>query len=602
MGATNLYNDYMKKKSVLPTANTNSVLSTNSNNLDLKTQIVNNNANQNIPKQQSATSTSTLGQVNPNSISGVNTPTNANPNLRTAPTASNIPSVASAGAMARKSSPTSSKVTVTVGKGKTNVEKYNGILQQILKEQQEQAKKDYESSKNSITTEYNNSKNELQTNYDNTKKEYEFAKNEANKNFNTSKEELADTLYKQQEATNIDGANRGIQYSPQMLGLKNVNSINHNKNLTKLINEKNTLLSEIDMKIANLTNSLNTSLGNLQNSYNADLSELENTHLGNLSSGNQQYLSSLLDLMLSDSGNASGGSSYSGKSYGYNSYKGYKSNYKPYTYNSYSGSKSRSANVYDNSNDYVNGAGLLELKKVSSDVFNDIVKGGAINLNNVDDVTAQYDEVMSEYLDSLEGMPQEYIDEAMATMKVTRQQLLNKAYSNSTNTPYIDSNLVAHLPQTPLRRSAILNNRIEGDIRKAVAEENASGNFKAKTLNNANNVHQKIVQEARKKNNIKQKQINKKVNSDVKKLNKKGDSASKFKAKTISNANSIHNKIVSEAKKNGKTIYVNKSKTTKKQSQASRVKAKRKSVINNVVNGTKKFFNNIKKNISKKFK
>lgn len=602
MGATNLYNEYMKKKSVLPTANTNSVLSTNSNNLDLKTQIVNNNTNKNIPTQQSATSTSTLGQVNPNSISGVNTPTNANPNLRIVPTASNTPSIASAGAMARKSSPTSSKVTVTVGKGKTNVEKYNGILQQILQEQQEQAKKDYESSKNSITTEYNNSKNELQTNYDNTKKEYEFAKNEANKNFNTSKEELADTLYKQQEATNIDGANRGIQYSPQMLGLKNVNSINHNKNLTKLINEKNTLLSEIDMKIANLTNSLNTSLGNLQNSYNADLSELENTHLGSLSSGNQQYLSSLLDLMLSDSGNASSGSSYSGKSYGYNSYKGYNSNYKPYTYKSYSGSKTRSANGYDNSNDYVNGAGLLELKKVSSDVFNDIVKGGAINLNNVDDVTAQYDEVMSEYLDSLEGMPQEYIDEAMATMKVTRQQLLNKAYSNSTNTPYIDSNLVAHLPQTPLRRSAILNNRIEGDIRKAVAEENASGNFKAKTLNNANNVHQKIVQEARKKNDIKQKQINKKVNSDVKKLNKKGDSASKFKAKTISNANSIHNKIVSEAKKNGKTIYVNKSKTTKKQSQASKVKAKRKSVINNVVNGTKKFFNNIKKNISKKFK
>ena len=67
------------------------------------------------------------------------------------------------------------------------------------------------------------------------------------------------------EELNISGTNRGIQYSPQQLGLENVANINHNKNLVETSNKRNELLNKLQIEMNNSLAQLNMS--HLQN-YN----------------------------------------------------------------------------------------------------------------------------------------------------------------------------------------------------------------------------------------------------------------------------------------------------------------------------------------------
>lgn len=67
------------------------------------------------------------------------------------------------------------------------------------------------------------------------------------------------------EELNVSGTNRGIQYSPQQLGLENVANINHNKNLVETSNKRNELLNKLQIEMNNSLAQLN--MGHLQN-YN----------------------------------------------------------------------------------------------------------------------------------------------------------------------------------------------------------------------------------------------------------------------------------------------------------------------------------------------
>lgn len=110
----------------------------------------------------------------------------------------------------------------------------------------------YNTDKDFINQSYEQNLSKLENDYKYALQQAGANKGELEKAYNESKEELANTLYAQQEQANIESTRRGISYSPQTIGLKNANNATYNKNLTKLVEQKNKGLSDLNMKILQL--------------------------------------------------------------------------------------------------------------------------------------------------------------------------------------------------------------------------------------------------------------------------------------------------------------------------------------------------------------
>ena len=128
------------------------------------------------------------------------------------------------------------------------------LAEQILQSQKEQANKGWQLQEQMF-----------QQQQEALNKQYEQSKLEAENAYKQSVDTLNEQKYNQMEELNISGTNRGIQYSPQQLGLENVANINHNKNLVETSNKRNELLNKLQIEMNNSLAQLN--MGHLQN-YN----------------------------------------------------------------------------------------------------------------------------------------------------------------------------------------------------------------------------------------------------------------------------------------------------------------------------------------------
>lgn len=128
------------------------------------------------------------------------------------------------------------------------------LAEQILQSQKEQANKGWQLQEQMF-----------QQQQEALNKQYEQSKLEAENAYKQSVDTLNEQKYNQMEELNISGTNRGIQYSPQQLGLENVANINHNKNLVETSNKRNELLNKLQIEMNNSLAQLNMS--HLQN-YN----------------------------------------------------------------------------------------------------------------------------------------------------------------------------------------------------------------------------------------------------------------------------------------------------------------------------------------------
>lgn len=128
------------------------------------------------------------------------------------------------------------------------------LAEQILQSQKEQADKGWQLQEQMF-----------QQQQEALNKQYEQSKLEAENAYKQSVDTLNEQKYNQMEELNISGTNRGIQYSPQQLGLENVANINHNKNLVETSNKRNELLNKLQIEMNNSLAQLN--MGHLQN-YN----------------------------------------------------------------------------------------------------------------------------------------------------------------------------------------------------------------------------------------------------------------------------------------------------------------------------------------------
>ncbi|HSQ90161.1 hypothetical protein [Romboutsia sp.] len=471
----------------------------------------------------------------------------------------------------KTTAPKSNIVLPTIPKGSI-AEKYKPTIDEIQKQRVEQLTKEYEAMLKQI-----------EGGYDNTKKEYELDKTGVNNNFNTSKEDLGDALYNQHEQLNVSGANRGINYSPQALGLEQVNNIGYNKNLTKLMEQKNQLLSEIDMKIANLgTERLNT------------LSKLQTELQGNLSGVDQDYMDRMMELIMmgNDSGGSSSGSSGSGSGSGYGGWSNYYTpNWVDYSkgYNTVS-----DASAYDNS---VLNAGIDEYKQASTDAYNNISRTDTTpTLNNYFDMSSLYKDTMDLYDGAFDGAPKEYIDEVNKTKQIADNHLFNRARANSTNTPYKAGDTYI-TPALPWNDKTIDKNKAYGEVISQARKENGLGDFRAKIASNAFDIHDRLMK-GKTTSQLKSSYKPKTTAIDEERTSSnRGGKANEKTQKAISNSTKNTKKAVSNSKKNT-TTSSKKSTSNSKKSVKKSVSNTKKSVSNSKKN-TKKSTSNSKKNTKK---
>ena len=167
-----------------------------------------------------------------------------------------------------------------------NQELYNKYLnqstpykyaEQILQSQKEQADKNWQLQEQMF-----------QQQQDVLNKQYEQSKLEAENAYKQSVDTLNEQKYNQMEELNISGTNRGIQYSPQQLGLENVANINHNKNLVETSNKRNELLNKLQIEMNNSLAQLNMS--HLQNytDYQNKLNDYQNNYYNQLMNWNRE--------------------------------------------------------------------------------------------------------------------------------------------------------------------------------------------------------------------------------------------------------------------------------------------------------------------------
>lgn len=119
-------------------------------------------------------------------------------------------------------------------------------------------------------------------------KQYEQSKLEAENAYKQSVDTLNEQKYNQMEELNVSGTNRGIQYSPQQLGLENVANINHNKNLVETSNKRNELLNKLQIEMNNSLAQLNMSHLQNYNDYQNKLNGYQTDYYEKLMNWNRE--------------------------------------------------------------------------------------------------------------------------------------------------------------------------------------------------------------------------------------------------------------------------------------------------------------------------
>lgn len=397
------------------------------------------------------------------------------------------------------------------------------MAQELLETQKAQLQKDWEQKQKELEEQ----KKQLQSSYDQSVKD-------AENSYNESVDDLNEHRYKQREELNISGAQRGIQYSPQFLGLENVANINHNKNLAQASKTRNELLNKLQIELGNAMANVNLGFQNSVNQYNSAVTNLyadyqkqmmdwayndqqiadERAWQEKQAEADRKFQQQMQEAQNKwqsgenklDRKNGRSGGGYSGYSYGggsrsYGAYDGYTSNY------SARSARELEEGLTSGDEDYENSY-LATFKEQSTSLYNALDSG---TLSHVEDKASVYREQFDGEINYLKaiGASQKVIDEVEATRDVALTRLYDKAYARSTNTPYQIGDTV-YKPSTPVRKEYIDKTKAENGKRKY--------DYVKKNL------------------------------TDNKGLPKKGNTDTWFKAVNDRNALDIHNKIMSGSK------------------------------------------------------
>lgn len=501
------------------------------------------------------------------------------------------------------------KATKKKAKKKTPQE----IAKEILEQQKAQAQKDWKLKQE-----------QLKKQEEDTRKSHELSKKQANEAYKKTEEDLQLNRYKQQQEMNASAVSRGIQYSPQQLGLETVADINLNNNITEASTKRNELLNNLEIElnkvIGNIVlgnqeavNNYNTTIGNLNAeyldkvanwTYNDAQTEAERKWQAEQTKKDQQFQKEMqeasqkwqskenaLDRDLQKKGR-SGGYSTGRSTYSYGggggSWKG--RSFTPY-YNYYGG---RGGNNYstryynENGLDLTNNsdaeAYVATAKEAMTDYYNAVNVGGSYDLN---DRASAYTSTFKDLIKQSRALPnsKKVVDELNKTYDVGVKHLRNNTYARDTNTP-IKIGDTLYKSSTPVRESYIakktLNKRLDDAeyySKFARTKKERKGNEAVARFQKSTGVGKTL--DDLKKFNAKKKSESTKKTTPVKRTTPvKKTTTSSFKSK------------VTKSRANLKSANKRVQQTTKKKATNTTKRTQSK---------FQKSFNNLKKNIKKLF-
>lgn len=408
--------------------------------------------------------------------------------------------------------------------------------------------------------------------------QYNQSKNDAENAYKESVDKLNENRYNQMEDLNVSGTNRGIQYSPQQLGLENVANINHNKNLAETSKQRNELLNKLQIEMNNSLAQLNMSMVNARNEYNKNILDINSNYANTLvgwgredevTQGNRDWEQKLLeekrkweeaqaqkdkdfqqmmqemqnkfdkdqqtnqnnwqsgenkldrdhDKEMAKKGRSGGGYS--------RSYGGYSRSYNPYSRGYYNGYQNYDGGMPELSSAYLDDEIAQQavdnnFKRLSTDAYNAVDSGG------VDDLMERagyYDEFTSPMYDAYYGLNKTFDERLDNTRETALKHMFNKSYARSTNGAYNIGDTV-YQSKAPLRQDYIDKVKSNKERTKSKYLDKYSKNekakqesrFKAKTESIHEKVMSKNTSSTKSKNNKSTKNTN---SSKYNEINKK---------------------------------------------------------------------------------
>ena len=174
-------------------------------------------------------------------------------------------------------SPMARTTTAPTGNTTAANSDYKNLLEQNKNQQLQQLQQNWQTQEEA----HNQQVNAL-------KGQYEQSKLDAENAYQDSVNKLNENRYNQMEDLNVSGTRRGIQYSPQQLGLENVANINHNKNLVETSKTRNELLNKLQIEMNNSLAQLNIALVNARNEYNKNILDINTNYNNTLMGWNRE--------------------------------------------------------------------------------------------------------------------------------------------------------------------------------------------------------------------------------------------------------------------------------------------------------------------------
>ena len=470
------------------------------------------------------------------------------------------------------------------------------MAQELLETQKAQLQKDWEQKQKELEEQ----KKQLQSSYDQSVKD-------AENSYNESVDDLNEHRYKQREELNISGAQRGIQYSPQFLGLENVANINHNKNLAQASKTRNELLNKLQIELGNAMANVNLGFQNSVNQYNSAVTNLyadyqkqmmdwayndqqiadERAWQEKQAEADRKFQQQMQEAQNKwqsgenklDRKNGRSGGGYSGYSYGggrsYSAYKPYSSSGSSYSARSMA---ELEEGLVNGDEDYENSY-LKTFKDASDSIMNELNIG---TLHDVETKAEIYKEKFDGEINYLKaiGASQKLIDEVEATRDVALTNLYKKSYARSTNTPYQEGDTV-YKPSTPVRQSYIDKTKAENGkrqyeyVKKNLTDKKGlpkKGNtetwFKAVNDRNALDIHNKIMSGSKTKTTTKKKtatEKQKKLATSPLRSGLRDELRPSITKKTTTKKNETKSKVAKNLAKNTKKTTTTKKASVKKQ-------------------------------------
>lgn len=445
--------------------------------------------------------------------------------------------------------------------------------------------------------------------------QYNQSKLDAENAYKESVDKLNENRYNQMEDLNVSGTNRGIQYSPQQLGLENVANINHNKNLAETSKQRNELLNKLQIEMNNSLAQLNMTMVNARNEYNKNILDINTNYANTLvgwgredevTQSNRDWEQKLLeekrkweeaqaqkdkefqqmmqelqnkfDKEQQDSQNnwqsgenkldrehdkemsskSRSGGGYSG--YSRSGYSGYSRSYNPYSRGYYSGYQNYDGGSVDLSDDINARAYIATANEYSDDDFD--AYNSLMSPYNADSRASAYRTRMDEMIDFAKQNGAD--NETMRSLYNTRDRAVKQMFENHSGYKNYSGDAIKrgddkvkfyqkHVTNSLDRMKA---NQAESVMKRMRNTKKEDKKETSKSNNKSNN----------KKQNKTVEKVKKSVSNSAKNLKKNTNTknTSKKTQKAIANSKKNVNKSLNNAKKNVKKSVANSKKNVKK--------------------------------------